>query len=189
MAGAAEKLAITYDEYLALERASETRYEWRRGEVVAMAGGTPKHAVICANVIFALKDALRGRPCSVHSSDQKVRIERSDRTTYPDVAVVCTKRQVSGIDANAVVNPSVLVEVLSEGTESSDRGEKAAAYRRLDSLREYVLVAQDAAHVEVYERAEKGEWRFREHFAGERFELPSLGVTIDVDALYVDPTA
>jgi len=105
------------------------------------------------------------------------------------MATTYDERRLSKTDANAVVNPSVLVEVLSEETEPADRGEKAAAYRCLDSLREYGLIAQDAPHVEVYEKAEKGEWRFREHFAGERFELPSLGVTIDVDALYVDPTA
>lgn len=189
MAGAAERLSITYDEYLALERATDVRHEWRRGDVWAMAGGTPKHAVICANLIRALGNALAGRPCTVHTSDQKIRIDRSDRTTYPDVAVVCTKRQVSANDPNAIVNPMVIVEVLSEGTESVDRGEKAAAYRRLDSLREYVLVAQDGAHVEIYARDAEGEWRFREHFAGERFELPSISVTLDVDALYLDPTA
>ncbi len=182
-------MATTYDEYLALERSTGARHEWRSGEVFARAASTPKHSVICANAIGLLGGALVGRACSVLTSDVRVRIERSDRTTYPDVAVVCSKRRLSKIDPSAVVNPSVLVEVLYEETEPADRGEKAAAYRCLDSLREYVLVAQDAPHVEVYEKAEKGEWRFREHFAGERFELPSLGVTIAVDALYADPTA
>lgn len=188
MAGAAEKLGLSYEQYLALERELDLRHEWRAGDVWAMAGGTTKHAVICANTIFGLKSALAGRPCTVHTSDQKIRIEASDRTTYPDVAVVCAKRAMSSLDPNAITNPSVIVEVLSEGTEASDRGEKARAYRQLASLREYVLVAQDRRLVEVYSRGDDGGWRFREHVAGERVVLPSLDVALDVDALYVDPT-
>ena len=158
MAGAAEKLAFTYPEYLALERRTDTRHEWRRGEVWAMAGGTPKHAVVCANVVRLLGNALASRPCTVHTSDQKVRVEATDRSTYPDITVVCGKRELSSVDPNAVTNPIAIVEVLSDGTESDDRGEKAVQYRRIASLREHVLVSQKERHVEVYSRDDGGEW-------------------------------
>lgn len=121
--------------YLALERETDVCHEWLRGDVWAMAGGTTEHSVIAANLIVALGSALKGRPSTVHTSDQSIRIDETDRTTHPDVAVVCGKREMSERDENAVTNPAVLVEVLSEGTEAADRGEKFAHYRRLSSLR------------------------------------------------------
>ena len=179
---------MSYAEYLELERSTGIRHEWLRGEVWAMAGGTPDHSGIASNVIQELGLALRGRPCRVYTSDLKIRIDAIDRDTYPDVAVVRGKREVSTTDPNAVTNPIVIVEVLSDSTEADDRGEKFAHYRRIESLRAYVLVSQRDRRVEVFQRDDTtGRWSFEEHAAGARVALRAIDVEIDVDALYRDP--
>lgn len=109
---------MTYAEYLELERRSEEKHEYLRGEVWAMAGGTPGHAKIAANVTGALIAALRGKPCGVFSSDLRVRVTETDRSTYPDVTVICGKREAAADDENAVVNPTLIVEVLSDARSS-----------------------------------------------------------------------
>ena len=107
-----------------------------------MAGGTPEHGRLAAALAGELRGKLRGRPCAVFSSDVRIRIAATDRTTYPDLSVVCGKRETAADDPDALVNPIVIVEVLSDSTEADDRGAKFAHYRRLESLREYVLVSQ-----------------------------------------------
>jgi Uma2 family endonuclease len=181
-------LRLSYAEYLALEAASERKHEYLRGEAWAMAGGTIEHGRLQANVVRELGNALSGKPCVVLSSDVKVRVDETDRTTYPDASVVCGPRQTSPLDRHAIVNPVVIVEVLSEGTERDDRGEKFAHYRRLPSLMEYVLVSQEARRIEVFRRTPEG-WMLVEAGPGQHLELRSLGVSLDVDAVYFDPAA
>ncbi|UJR86783.1 Uma2 family endonuclease [Sandaracinus amylolyticus] len=178
---------MTYDEYLALESRSDVKHEFVRGEVFAMAGGTPEHAALSAAVIAGLSVALRGKPCRVYSSDLRVRVRETDLATYPDVAVVCGALETSPDDRHAVTNPVVLVEVLSESTEAHDRGAKFAHYRHLTTLQEYVLVAQTERRIEVYRRNERDRFELIEAGAGETIELASLGVTLRVDDVYVDP--
>ena len=181
---------MTYAEYLALERSSPgEKHEFLRGEVWAMAGGTPTHSLIGANAGAELKAALKGRPCAVFNADLRVRVQESDRSTYPDVTVVCGKREVATDDANAVTNPVLLVEVLSEGTEADDRGEKFAHYQRLPSLREYVLVSQHTHRVEVFSRTDDNVWRYAAYGDGQAARLEALGISLEVTSLYVDPTA
>lgn len=182
---------LSYEEYLALETKTDTRHEWLRGEAWAMAGGSVAHATIQANTLRLLGNALEGRPCMAYGSDLKVRIEETDRATYPDVTVVCGPREVSATDPNAIVNPTLIVEVLSSTTEASDRGEKFAHYRRIPSLRDYVLISQDERRVEVFHRdGESSAWTLREHGPGPgaRLRLPALDLELDVDTLYRDPT-
>lgn len=174
---------MTYAEYLAFERASETKHELVNGEMFAMARGTR----LAGALIAALGRGLDGKPCATFTSDVRVRIEATARTTYPDVTVVCGKVEASPIDEEAITNPTVLVEVLSPSAEKADRTETWAHYRRLPSLRELVLVASEEHRVEVYRREERG-WHYMELTTG-TLELASLGVSIDVDALYRDPTA
>ncbi len=181
-------LRMSYADYLALDGTSDRRHEYLRGVVWAMAGGTIEHSRLQANVTRELGVALRGKPCVVLTSDAKVRIDETDRTTYPDASVVCGPRVTSTLDRNAVTNPIVLVEVLSEATERDDRGEKFAHYRRLSSLEEYVLVSQDVRRIEVFRRTPEG-WMLIEAGPGQHIELRSLGVTLDVDAVYFDPAA
>lgn len=183
---AMENPLLTYAEYLAQERASTTKHEFLRGDVWAMAGGTAEHGRLAMTTSRLLQNALVGKPCVVFSSDVRIRIEVTDRSTYPDLSVVCGKEQHASDDAEAITNPVVIVEILSPGTERSDRGEKFAHYQRLASLREYVLVAQDSRRVEVFAR--QGEnWLLSIHEAGATFELASIGARVAVDDVYFDP--
>jgi Uma2 family endonuclease len=116
-----------------------------------------------------------------------VRIVDTDRATYPDASVVCGERQAAGDDPDALTNPILLVEVLSDSTEADDRGEKFAHYRRIPSLREYVLVSQRAVRIEVFRRAEGGTWTLTEYGAGDTVSLPSVGATLMVDEVFRDP--
>jgi Uma2 family endonuclease len=179
-------LRSTYAEYLALEASSEQRYEFVDGAVYAMAGGTPEHARLMASLTIALGVAMADKPCAVYSSELKIRIDATNRSTYADVVIVCGPEIHSEIDPNAITNPSVIVEVLSPSTEASDRGEKWRHYQHLASLREYVLVSQDEPRIEVFRR-DGDEWVLRTSTAGQVLELPSQAVQIPVDAIYADP--
>lgn len=179
----------TYAEYLALERASATKHEYVNGRVYAMAGGTPEHARLAGAMLRELGAALRGKPCAAFSADLRVHVAATRRSTYPDATVVCGKLEHAADDADAVVNPTVLVEVLSESTESADRGEKWSHYQRVASLREYVLVSQTTRRIEIFSRdVEQPElWHYREYGEGTLARVPSLDVGLEVDAVYANP--
>jgi Uma2 family endonuclease len=185
----ARRPLVTYAEYLVAEEASVDRHWFLSGEVFAMAGGTPEHAALAAAVIGQLAAGLHARPCRIFTSDARVRVPATGLATYPDVTVVCSKREADPDDPNAITNPVLLVEVLSDSTEAHDRGEKAAHYRHLASLREYVLVSHRERRVEVFRRNEAGRWELYEAGAGGVAELTSVGCTLDVDAIYRDPLA
>ncbi|MFZ5442292.1 MAG: Uma2 family endonuclease [Myxococcota bacterium] len=177
---------LSYAEYLAREAASEVKHEYLRGDVWAMAGGTPRHARLCAAMSRTVGARLAGKPCVPYSSDLRVRVEATDRSTYPDLTIVCGADQFAKDDPDAITNPTVLIEVLSETTERSDRGEKFAHYQHLPSLQEYVLVSQDSPRIEVFRRHEKT-WVLSIFEAGEVVRLESLGIEFEVDAVYSDP--
>lgn len=179
---------MTYEEYLAAERSSEVKHEYLRGDVYAMAGGTPTHAGLAMAIGVALSNALSGRPCRVFGSDLRVRVEATDLSTYPDVTVICGSFQRSEIDRDAATNPVLIVEVLSDSTEAYDRGEKFAHYRRIPSLRAYVLVSQREPRLEAYTKNAEGAWVLGEAGPGETLELGLLeGVRLPTDAIYRDP--
>jgi Uma2 family endonuclease len=176
---------VSYDQYLAAEASSEVKHEWLRGEVFAMAGGTPEHARLAAAIIVALSRVLADRPCEVFTSHLRVRVEATDLSTYSDVTVVCGTLQQSEIDVDAVINPTLIVEVLSESTEGYDRGEKFAHFRRLPSLREYVLVSSTEPRLEAYSRNDAGEWVLHEAGPGESLSLRSIeGARLETDVIY-----
>jgi Uma2 family endonuclease len=152
-----------------------------------MAGGTPEHAALAAAFIGELRTALRGRPCRVYTSDARVRVLATGLTTYPDVAVVCGTLETAPEDPDALTNPVVLVEILSDATEAYDRGAKVTHYRRIASLKEYVLVSQSEPPVEVYRRGEGGRWELMEARPGDPVKLAALDVHLDVDTLYSNP--
>ena len=178
---------MTYAEYLAAEAVTEVRHEYLNGEVWAMAGGTPQHSALAAAVILELGTALRGKPCRLFTSDLRVRVLETDLSTYPDVSIVCGQLETAPADKEAITNPIVLVEVLSDSTEAYDRGAKAAHYRRIPSLREYVLVSQAEPRIEIQRRTEGGRWELLEARAGEAIELASIGARLDVSAVYANP--
>ncbi|MBS2021280.1 MAG: Uma2 family endonuclease [Deltaproteobacteria bacterium] len=185
---AAEKLQLSYADYLALEAKSVERHEFIAGEVFAMAGGTIEHARLQGAIARELGTALSGKPCNVYSSDLRIRVTQSDRATYADVVVICGKAEASPDDPNAVLNPIVIVEVVSETSEAYDRGDKFIHYRRIPSLQEYVLVSQKARRIEVYRRAGT-EWVLSESEGAGEAKLPSIGVVLHLDDVYRDPTA
>jgi Uma2 family endonuclease len=177
---------LTYAEYLAQERTSLEKHEFLRGDVWAMAGGTPEHGRLALRTASALQRALGSRPCVVYSSDVRIRIQATERATYPDLSVVCGKDLRASDDPDAITNPVVIVEVLSPTTERADRGEKFAHYQRIPSLQEYVLISQDSPRIEVFRR-QGASWLLTISEAGAQVSLSSLDVTLSVDEVYADP--
>ena len=143
---------FTLEEYLEVERRAPTKSEFVDGAIYAMTGGSLNHAYLGGRAVVALTLALRGKPCRVFNSELQVFIPEKNIATYPDVTVVCGAPQFWKKRDDLVVNPTLVVEVLSPSTEAYDRGEKATAYRTLASLRDYVLVHQDKPRVEVFTR-------------------------------------
>jgi Uma2 family endonuclease len=185
---AATRSWFTFREYVDLEEFSTVKHEFLDGQVWAMAGGTPEHAAIIANVIASLSTQLRGRRCRVFSSDLRIRIPTTGLGTYPDVSVVCGQIEIDRDDpkGHTIVNPTVVVEVLSPSTEAYDRGEKLDHYRRLVAVQEIVLVAHDARRIEVWRRA-GGDW---DHPIVERegaAELRSIDCELPIADVYRDP--
>jgi len=179
---------MTYAAYLALERGSEIKHEFVDGHVYAMSGGTPEHARLAIDLAYLLKRGLEGRPCRVFSSDLRVRIEATRRATYPDLTVVCGPVDTSPDDPDAVTNPTVLVEVISETSERTDRIEKWAHYRRIPSLAAYVLVSQDEPRIESYRR-DGTRWIFEEAAPGQELVIGGVELAVAVDALYAGALA
>jgi Uma2 family endonuclease len=177
---------VTYAEYVAIANDSELKYEYFAGELVAMARGTVEDARLIGRATALFDRALEGRPCIVLPSDLRIRIRAADRSTYPDLHIVCGQPERDPDDDHAIVNPTVIVEVLSDSTAGLDRTEKFAAYRRLVSLREYVLVSQRERRIEIYRRRENRRWQLDDHGAGDRLRLESLAIDLAVDDLYVD---
>lgn len=138
--------------YLALERASETRSELVNGQILAMTGASRAHNLIAANICREIGNHLKGRPCEAYQSDMRVKVSPTGLYTYPDVVVVCGQPQLEDEHGDTLLNPTLLVEVLSPSSEAYDRGERFAHYRRLESLREYLIVAQDQPRIERYAR-------------------------------------
>jgi Uma2 family endonuclease len=183
---AARRPHYSFREYVAVADAANIKLEFVDGEICAMAGGSPEHAAIAANIGAALSAQLRGKGCRVHSSDLRIRVRTTGLAAYPDLSVVCGQIERDPDDANTVINPKVLVEVLSPSTEDYDRGEKLAHYKRLAGLSAIVLVAWDRPELEVWEKgADSATWS-RRVVANGAVTLSSIPCTLDVDAVYRD---
>lgn len=173
----------TYEQYLAFEESSNVRHEFLDGEIYAMAGGTPQHARICGGVLSALGAQLQHRPCEAYSSDLRIRVLETGLATYPDVTIVCGQPELDPLDRNAIINPTIVIEVLSPGTATYDRGEKVRQYKLIPSLREIVLVAHDEILIEVWQRGSGQEWSRREVRSGV-LTLASIECTLAVDVVF-----
>lgn len=186
MATALARKYIPYAEYLEIEARSEIRHEHIDGVMLAMAGGTPNHAALGLAIGAELRAALRGRPCRAYSADLRVRIPATGLATYPDASVICGPLVPDEEDPNAATNPILLVEVLSDGTEAYDRGEKFAHYRRLDTLQHYLLVSQRRPQIEHYRRNADDTWTLTEHRDGDRLRIAELGLDLAVADVFRD---
>ena len=156
------KTRLTPEEYLAIERKAEYKSEYFNGEMFAMAGASERHVLIVTNVVAELRGQLRRRPCTVYSTDLRVRVSPAGLYTYPDVVVVCGQAQFADDQKDTLLNPTLIVEVLSESTKDYDRGGKFEHYRTLMSLSEYVLIDQDKHHVEHFVRQPENRWLLSE---------------------------
>ena len=175
---------VTPAEYLALERRAREKSEYVNGRIYAMSGASRLHNLIAGNIFGELRAQLRGRPCEIYTNDMRVKVQRTGMYTYPDVVALCEEPRLEDGEFDTLLNPSVIVEVLSPSTESYDRGEKFAHYRRLDSLREYVLVAQVTRRVEHFRR-EGDSWVLTEISASDgELTLSSIGCALKLTEIY-----
>jgi Uma2 family endonuclease len=156
------KPLLTPEQYLEIERAAESKSEYFHGRMFAMSGGSLNHARLVRNLIVSLDTQLRGRRCEVAASDLRLRVSPDGLYTYPDIVVFCGPPQFADDRTDTIVDATVIVEVLSPSTENYDRGFKFEQYRRLSSLQDYLVMAQDRVHVECATRQEDDSWLLRE---------------------------
>lgn len=175
----------TPDEYLALDREAEVKSEYLGGEVFAMGGASSRHVAIVSNLVRELGNQLRERPCIVYSSDLRVQVGDAGMFAYPDVVVVCGRSEFRDDRRDTLVNPLLIVEVLSSSTKNYDRGEKFEQYRRIPTFLEYLLVAQDTVHIEHFTKQGDGTWLLAEtDDAGATIELGSIGCRLAAAEIY-----
>ena len=151
---------LTRDEYLEMEGQPEFKSEFYGGQIFAMTGGSPKHSQICVNVIRRVAEAIDHRDCRCFESNMKLEIVQAQAFVYPDVMVVCGDIELVRSTTDAIINPVLIVEVLSPSTESFDRGKKFEYYRMVPSLREYVLISQKTPIVESYYKQDESHWTY-----------------------------
>jgi Uma2 family endonuclease len=172
-------------DYLEIERTAAFKSEFFHGEMFAMAGGTPQHSLIAANSIRALGNRLEKKPCTAYTADLRIKVEATGLMTYPDVSVVCGPlRYAEGTD-DTIVNPTVLVEVLSESTEAYDRGTKFGHYRQIPSLRDYLLVSQREPKIDLFTRQQDERWLLNA-LSGLNavLELASLSISLPLSEVF-----
>jgi Uma2 family endonuclease len=179
------KTFLTEAQYLEIERKAEYKSEFLNGETFAMAGAKEAHNLLIADVIFELMGQLRPRRCPVYPSEMRVRVKPSGFYTYPDVTALCGEPRFLDEQRDTLLNPHVIIEVLSPSTEAYDRGRKFDMYKALESLREYVLVATDRVHVDLYSRQPDGRWMLTSADQPEdSLTLESVGAQLKLSGLY-----
>lgn len=177
--------ALSEADYLAFERANETKHEYLEGHVYAMTGASRTHNLICTNIVAALHSQLRHTPCEIYQSDMRIKAEATGLYTYPDVAVVCGAPQFADDALDTLLNPALLIEVLSPTTERYDRGKKFQHYRQLASLQEYVLVAQEGPRIERFLRQPGSAWVLTDVTGvAASLELTSIGCALALSDVY-----
>lgn len=176
---------LSVEEYLEMERASEVRHEYYDGELFAMVGASEAHALIVTHLSGELRNQLRGKPCRIYTNDIRVQVVDTGLYTYPDVIVVCQEPQFFETEhRNTLLNPTLLAEVLSESTEAYDRGKKFDHYRTLESLTDYLLVAQDEAKIEHFTRHQEGWLLTVAKGLDGALPLPSIDCELRLSELY-----
>lgn len=176
---------LTAQDYLAWERQQETRHEYLDGHVFAMTGASRRHNLLCGNLFAAIHRQLRGKPCEIYANDMRVKVSESGMYTYPDLAAACGEPRFEDQAIDTLLNPVLIVEVLSDSTERYDRGVKFTHYRSLPSLREYLLVAQTECRVEQYARQPGNHWLLTEYQDLDAcIDLESLGCRLILSEVY-----
>lgn len=184
MSAEAQRL-VSAEQYLAQERESEKKHEYWDGLLVAMAGASRAHSLICWNVANALGPQIRGRGCEGYVSEMRVRIPASRRYVYPDLAVVCGEPVFEDAEVDTLTNPTLVAEVLSPSTEERDRGIKLFAYRSIESLRVCLLISQESRWIEHWQRQDDGSWRVVElSHPEDHLDLPEIGASLPMSEVY-----
>lgn len=180
------KQLLTVAEYLEIERKAEFKSEFYRGEMFAMSGGTEQHSVIAVNLAAELNNALKGKPCRTYNSDMRV-MSPSGLWTYPDVSVACGEKLFGDEARDSLLNPVLVIEVLSDSTEGYDRGKKFNHYRTIESLREYVLISQSEPMVQTFLRLDDGCWKMQPiQGLDQSVTFESINVTVPMSEIYRD---
>nr|VFJ74526.1 MAG: Endonuclease, Uma2 family (restriction endonuclease fold) [Candidatus Kentron sp. FW] len=175
----------TSQEYLALERASRVRHEFLDGEIFAMTGATRRHNRIAVNLVHMLSTQLAARPCGIYVSDMRVKIEAIEKYTYPDVVVACEQEIFEDTEEDTLLNPILIIEILSDSTEAYDRGDKFFHYRAIMSFAEYILVSQKKPYMERFTHQSDGSWLYScFDDIHQKFESSSTGCTINLKEVY-----
>lgn len=182
---AVTKPYLTPEDYLAIERQAETKSEYYEGTIYAMAGASRVHTLVVANTLTQLVIQLKGRPCTAHASDLRVKVRPTGLYAYPDIVVVCGKALFEDRQKDTLLNPNVIVEVLFKSTEAYDRGTKFAHYRALESVTDYVLVSQDRPLIEHYTRQPDNRWLLEAYEGLEAVAvLPSIDCALPLAEVY-----
>ncbi|HEY4002021.1 MAG TPA: Uma2 family endonuclease [Candidatus Xenobia bacterium] len=176
---------LTAEEYLEIERKAEHKSEFYDGQMFAMSGASEPHESIKTNVVTALAIQFKARPCRVYSSDLRVKVSPTGLYTYPDIVAVCGERRFEDGQLDTLLNPSAIIEVLSPSTEAYDRGRKFDHYRTVESIQDYVVIAQDRVSIEHFARQLGGSWVLRAYDRpDEMLELPELGIRVLLVEIY-----
>jgi Uma2 family endonuclease len=179
------KATMTSAEYLASERLSNARHEFFDGAIFAMAGASKAHNQISSNLVRLLGNALLNKPCSVYSSDMRVKSDRANKYSYPDVVATCKDERFEDKSEDTLLTPLLIIEILSDSTEGYDRGDKFFHYRQIDSFVEYVLVSQKNGHIERYIRQPDNTWLYSDfNSMDEKIEFSSTDCTISLQDIY-----
>ena len=174
----------TEAEYWELEERSEAKHEFINGQPYEMSGGTYNHTTICSNLVQYPKSRLRGKPCRARSSEQKVKSEKSGNTFYPDAVIFCPPARWVGKGDHTLLTPTIIFEVLSPSTAATDRGDKFAAYRQIESLTDYVLIEPERVFVDHFRRMPEG-WLLRNYTRrADTLQFPDLGIELPLDEIY-----
>jgi Uma2 family endonuclease len=178
-------IRLTPEQYLVRERSADFKSEFFKGEMFAMAGASREHNLIVANLVRELGNSLKDSKCEVYPSDMRVKVSATGLYTYPDVTIACGKPEFEDGELDTLLNPTVLIEVLSKSTEAYDRGTKAAQYRKLPSLQHYVLISQYNCSVELFTRSDNDEWILSEcSQTTETLNLQTPSVAVALSEVY-----
>lgn len=179
------KNKLTIEEYLEYENTSQEKHEYYKGDIYAMSGAKVAHNRISGNVYHALRKRLEGKPCEPFSSDQRIHIPENSLFTYPDISVVCGEPETFNNDEWNILNPTVIIEILSPSTKDYDRGEKFKLYRDIKSLREYIMIDSQNIQVEVFRINETGHWELEEYKTIEsELLVKAISISIPVQEIY-----
>jgi len=179
------KTYLTPEQYLEIERKAEYKSEYFQGEMFAMAGAKEAHNLLVGNLIGELYVQLRSSPCRVYPSDMRVNVSATGLYTYPDVIAVCGEPQFQDDERDNLLNPTLIAEVLSRSTEAYDRGRKFEHYKSIESFQQYLLIASDRVHVDLFTRKPDGDWLLKSaDRLDDSLELQSIGCRLTLADLY-----